>query len=105
MISLEMMPPIMFAGLIVFMLIGYPVAFTLSALGLLCGFVAVELGFFPPEFLQAIPSRIFGQLQSNGRIFLLNANGVLFGSSARIEVGGLVASSLSLSNGDFLAGR
>jgi tripartite ATP-independent transporter DctM subunit len=63
-ISLEMMPPLMFAGLIIFMLIGYPVAFTLSALGLACGFVAVELGFFPPEFLQAIPSRIFGQLSN-----------------------------------------
>ena len=64
MITLEMMPPIMFVGLIVFMLIGYPVAFTLSALGLLCGFVAVEMNWFPPEFLQAIPSRIFGQLSN-----------------------------------------
>ncbi len=64
MISLEMMPPLMFAGLIVFMLIGYPVAFTLSALGLAFGFVAVELGYFPQEFLQAIPSRIFGQLSN-----------------------------------------
>ncbi len=64
MISLEMMPPLMFAGLIFSMLVGYPVAFTLSALGLAFGFVAVHLGFFPPEFLQAIPSRIFGQLSN-----------------------------------------
>ena len=64
MIPLEWMPPLMFAGLVLFMLIGYPVAFTLSALGLFCGFVAVESGFFPPEFLQAIPSRIFGQLSN-----------------------------------------
>jgi len=64
MISLEMMPPLMFAGLIVFMLIGYPVAFTLSALGLGCGLLAIKLGFFPVEFLQAIPSRIFGQLSN-----------------------------------------
>jgi len=64
MISLEMMPPLMFAGLIFSMLIGYPVAFTLCALGLAFGFVAVELGYFPPEFLQAIPSRIFGQLSN-----------------------------------------
>jgi tripartite ATP-independent transporter DctM subunit len=63
-ISLEMMPPLMFAGLIFFMLIGYPVAFTLSALGLGFGFIAVELGYFPQEFLQAIPSRIFGQLSN-----------------------------------------
>jgi tripartite ATP-independent transporter DctM subunit len=65
MITLEMMPPLMFGGLILFMLIGYPVAFTLSALGLFCGFVAVELGFFPQEFLQAIPSRIYGSILSN----------------------------------------
>ena len=64
MIPLEWMPPLMFAGLILFMLIGYPVAFTLSALGLFFGFIAVESNFFPPEFLQAIPSRIFGQLSN-----------------------------------------
>ncbi len=64
MISLAMMPPLMFASLIVFMLIGYPVAFTLSALGLAFGFFAVNLGYFPAEFLQAIPSRIFGQLSN-----------------------------------------
>jgi tripartite ATP-independent transporter DctM subunit len=65
MITLEMMPPIMFGGLILFMLIGYPVAFTLAALGLVCGLLSVHLGFFPPEFLQAIPSRIFGGILSN----------------------------------------
>src|SRR5688572_14295307 len=64
MIPLEWMPPLMFAGLIFFMLIGYPVAFTLTALGLACGFIAVQHGWFPPEFLQAIPSRIFGQLSN-----------------------------------------
>ena len=64
MIPLEWMPPIMFASLIFVMLIGYPVAFTLTALGLVFGFVAVRHGFFPPEFLQAIPSRIFGQLSN-----------------------------------------
>jgi tripartite ATP-independent transporter DctM subunit len=65
MITLEMMPPLMFAGLVFFMLIGYPVAFTLAALGLFCGFISVELGFFPKEFLQAIPGRIFGSILSN----------------------------------------
>jgi tripartite ATP-independent transporter DctM subunit len=65
MIPLEWMPPLMFAGLVVFMLIGYPVAFTLAALGLFCGFVSVEMGFFPQEFLQAIPGRIFGSILSN----------------------------------------
>lgn len=51
------------------------------------------------------PSRILGSLQSNGQVFLLNPNGVLFGQGARIDVQGLVASSLALSDADFLAGR
>ena len=65
MITLEMMPPLMFGGLILFMLIGYPVAFTLSALGLFFGIISVEMGYFTPSFLQAIPSRIFGSVLSN----------------------------------------
>lgn len=51
------------------------------------------------------PSAILGALASNGRVFLINPNGVLFGQDARIDVGGLVASTLDISNADFLAGR
>jgi filamentous hemagglutinin family protein len=51
------------------------------------------------------PTRILGALQSNGRVFLINPNGVIFGRDARIDVGGLVASTLSLSDSDFLAGK
>lgn len=51
------------------------------------------------------PSQILGQLSANGQVFLLNPNGVLFGTSAKVDVGGLVASTLSLSNEDFVAGR
>lgn len=51
------------------------------------------------------PSRIYGQLSANGKVFLVNSNGVLFGASARVDVGGLVASSLALADADFLAGR
>jgi len=51
------------------------------------------------------PSAILGALQSNGRVFLINPNGILFGPGARIDVNGLIASTLNLSNQDFLAGR
>ncbi len=50
------------------------------------------------------PSHILGQMQANGRVFLLNPYGVVFGTGARIDVGGLVASTLDLSNADFMAG-
>jgi len=50
-------------------------------------------------------SGIFGNLSANGTVFLLNPNGVLFGAGAQVNVGGLVASTLNLSNADFEAGR
>ena len=51
------------------------------------------------------PSVILGALQSNGRVFLINPSGILFGAGAQIDVAGLVASTLKLSNADFLADR
>ncbi|HEX8610623.1 MAG TPA: filamentous hemagglutinin N-terminal domain-containing protein [Telluria sp.] len=51
------------------------------------------------------PSRILGALQSNGQVFLINPNGILFGRDARIDVGALAASTLGMSNADFLAGK
>src|SRR4051812_27057877 len=53
----------------------------------------------------ANPSALLGRLQSNGRVLLINPNGIVFGSGARIDVGGLVASTLQLTDADFLAGR
>jgi len=53
----------------------------------------------------ADPSAVLGALQSNGRVFLINPNGIVFGAGARVDVAGLVASTLHLSNEDFLAGR
>ena len=51
------------------------------------------------------PSEIYGHLLANGQVFLVNPNGVLFGPGAKVDVGGLVASSLGLSNADFLSGN
>jgi tripartite ATP-independent transporter DctM subunit len=65
MITLEMMPPLMFGGLVLAMLIGFPVSFTLAAVGFSFGFLSIELGFFDFVFLQAIPGRIFGSVLSN----------------------------------------
>jgi GntP family gluconate:H+ symporter len=57
--------PIMFAGLIIFLLMGFPVAFSLGACGLFFGFVGVELGVLPEALLQALPLRIFGIMQND----------------------------------------
>ncbi|MFN8954474.1 MAG: filamentous hemagglutinin N-terminal domain-containing protein, partial [Burkholderiales bacterium] len=50
-------------------------------------------------------SQIMGRLTSNGQVFLLNPNGVLFGSTAQVNVGGMVASTLGMSNDDLMAGN
>jgi len=60
-----MMAPLMFGGLILFMLIGYPVAFSLAAVGLAFGWIAIEHGFFPVSLLQALPERVFGTIMAN----------------------------------------
>jgi filamentous hemagglutinin family protein len=51
------------------------------------------------------PSRILGALQSNGKVFLINPNGIVFGRDARVDVNGLVASTLNLADADFLSGK
>jgi TRAP-type mannitol/chloroaromatic compound transport system permease large subunit len=54
------MAPIMFVGLFVFLLIGFPVAFSLAACGLFFGWLGIELGMLPASLMQALPLRIFG---------------------------------------------
>jgi len=59
------MAPIMFIGLIVFLLSGYPVAFSLAANGLLFGLLGIGMGLFTTDFLQALPNRIFGIMSND----------------------------------------
>lgn len=54
--------------------------------------------------LGADPSSILGNLSANGKVFLLNPNGVLFGNGAQVNVGGLVATTMSLSDAKFMSG-
>ncbi|MFM7670453.1 MAG: TRAP transporter large permease subunit [Betaproteobacteria bacterium] len=54
------MAPVMFATLVLFLLSGFPVAFSLAANGLLFGLIGIELGLLKPELLQALPNRLFG---------------------------------------------
>ncbi|MDB5412839.1 MAG: C4-dicarboxylate transporter [Rubritepida sp.] len=63
--SLDVMPPLMFGGLVVFLLLGFPVAFSLSAVGLFFGFLSIELGFFTTAYLGNLPLRVFGILSND----------------------------------------
>jgi tripartite ATP-independent transporter DctM subunit len=56
----ELMAPLMFGGLVVFLLLGYPVAFSLAANGLLFGLIGIVHGSIEPALLQALPERVLG---------------------------------------------
>jgi tripartite ATP-independent transporter DctM subunit len=57
--------PIMFAGLVIVMLIGFPVAFSLAALGLGCGLYAIQMGWFPAAFMGNLPISLFSILSND----------------------------------------
>jgi tripartite ATP-independent transporter DctM subunit len=63
--TIENFAPLMFGGLIVTLIIGFPVAFSLSALGLACGFFAVYMQWFPVSFMSALPLNVFGILSND----------------------------------------
>ena len=54
------MAPLMFAGMILFMLVGYPAAFSLAATGLFFGFIGIEFGLITPDFLGNLTYQLFG---------------------------------------------
>jgi len=58
--SPELMAPVMFLGLVLFLLLGYPVAFALAANGMLFAIAGIQAGLFEFSLLQALPERIFG---------------------------------------------
>jgi tripartite ATP-independent transporter DctM subunit len=58
------MAPIMFAALILFLLIGYPVTFSLAAVGMAFGLLGIHLGLLTPNLLQALPDRVFGIMKN-----------------------------------------
>ena len=59
------MAPLMFGSLVVFLLIGFPVAFSLAACGLFYALVGIELGLMPASLMQALPLRIVGIMQND----------------------------------------
>ena len=60
----EIMAPLMFGALVVFLLLGYPVAFALAANGILFALIGIHMGLMQPELLQALPERIFGIMRN-----------------------------------------
>ncbi|HEX5212322.1 MAG TPA: TRAP transporter large permease subunit [Pseudolabrys sp.] len=59
------MAPIMFGALVLFLLLGYPAAFSLGAVGLIFALIGIELGQFAPDFLQALPERVYGVMSND----------------------------------------
>src|SRR5882762_5134326 len=59
------MAPIMFASLVIVLLLGYPAAFSLGAVGLIYAVVGIQLGEFQPDFLQALPERVYGVMNND----------------------------------------
>jgi TRAP-type mannitol/chloroaromatic compound transport system permease large subunit len=59
------MAPIMFVALVFFLLLGYPAAFSLAAVGLIFALLGIEIGLFRPDFIQALPERIYGIMNND----------------------------------------
>src|SRR6201987_5003636 len=62
---IQNMAPIMFMALVVVLLLGYPAAFSLGAVGLFFALIGIELGQFSPDFLPALPERVYGVMNND----------------------------------------
>jgi TRAP-type mannitol/chloroaromatic compound transport system permease large subunit len=62
---IQNMAPIMFGSLVVVLLLGYPAAFSLAFVGLFYALVGIKLGLFQPDFLQALPDRVYGVMSND----------------------------------------
>ncbi|MGL6045792.1 MAG: TRAP transporter large permease subunit, partial [Vogesella sp.] len=60
-----MLAPIMFCSLIAFLLIGYPVAFALGAVGLLFSWIGIHFELLRPELLQALPNQVYDIMRND----------------------------------------
>src|SRR5947208_7714112 len=59
------MAPIMFGALVIFLLLGYPVAFALAANGIIFGLIGIQYGVFTPAFFQPLPERLWGVMSND----------------------------------------
>ena len=59
------MAPIIFISMVIFLLVGFPVAFALAANGVVFGLLGIELGLFEPSVFQAMPDRISGVMSND----------------------------------------
>ncbi len=63
--SHEAMAPLMFGALVIFLLLGYPVAFSLAATGIFFALAGIQMGLLQAELLQALPERVFGIMRND----------------------------------------
>jgi TRAP-type mannitol/chloroaromatic compound transport system permease large subunit len=62
---IENIAPLMFATLVIVLLLGYPVAFSLAAVGVAYAILGIKLGLLPPELIQALPERLWGVMSND----------------------------------------
>src|SRR6266481_3285773 len=97
------MAPLMFAGMIGFMLIGYPAAFSLAATGLFFGFIGIEFGLIQPDFLGNLTYQLFGPVRgglSYAVIFVGAILGAITGTvAASVIAMGVISIPVMMRNG------